>query len=572
MRKAALFKSIIFVLLVFFSLLLIKAPTFAQAPVQPQTQPVNSYTSPNTNPDVPNNLHNWTQNVMIEVMSAMTCQLAGVDPTNPSAKCLGVDQKTGKIGFVENGGGAVGVMGNLITILYTPPIRSRDYINYLSQNFGISKPTYAVSPAPNPCYQDPRGIGFCGLSKLNLIGVWSVFRNIVYLIFILVFVIIGIAIMLRVKIDPRTVMTIQNQIPKIIIGLLMVTFSFAIAGFLIDVMYVAIYLFFNVFSETAKSVPNADLSTLNPVFLQGNTPFAAFDAMAKGGASGGGGFNAIMGVAGPFGDMFRSIIGIGGPLGGVLDNSPVNILIHTISSIAAIMTGIQVAQANPAGFFGNIPGLNTLIGGGAGIISLAGFEVLLREIIPNTIIFLIIFIAVFAALIRLWFTLIIAYVMVLVDVIFAPFWIIAGLMPGGNSQNVGFGAWLRDIVANLSAFPVTIAMFLIGKMLSTAVGATQTGGQFVPPLVGNPGVSGAIGALITVGVILSTPSVVNMTKAAFKAPKIDLAPIGRYLGTGTAVVGAPGSAASAIVKQALVFEAGDYIRRRLPKLPSFTRK
>ncbi len=554
----SIFKPIVLISLVLFSLFFIlKSPASAQTPAQPQVQPVNSYAAPNTNPDVPNNLHNWTQNVMIEVIAAMTCQLAGVDPTNPSAKCLGVDQKTNKIGFVENGGGAVAVMGNLITMTFTMPIHTGDYVNYLSDNFGLSKTAYAADV--NPCSSDPQGIGYCGLKKLNLIGVWSVFRNIVYLIFILVFVIIGIAIMLRVKIDPRTVMTIQNQIPKIIIGLLLVTFSFAIAGFLIDAMYVAIYLFFNVFSETAKAIPNTDLNSLNPIFLQGNTPFAAFDAMAKGATGGGGGFDAILGVANPLGDMLRSIIGIGGPLGGVLDNSPVNLLIHSLSVMAGVMIGFQAAQA------AGLPVIGALIPGPlAGAGAFAATEILLRELLPNTIIFLIIFIAVFAALIRLWFTLITAYVMVLVDIIFAPLWIIGGLMPGGNSsQNVGFSAWLRDMVANLSAFPVTIAMFMIGKILSNAVGATPTGGQFVPPLVGNPAVSGAIGSLITVGIILSTPSVVNMTKAAFKAPKIDLAPIGKYLGAGTNVLTAPITQTTQVFKQAAVFQTGEWLRHRI---------
>jgi hypothetical protein len=534
MKLAARF---FFAITLFIACLLFTATSAHAQFEQAQPQPINSYAAPNTNPDVPNNLHNWSQNVMIEVISAMTCQLTGLDLSSSNAKCLGVDQKTGRIGFVENGGGAVAAVGSLITVLYTPPMHTGDYVNYLSQNFGVSKPTYAA-PVNNPCSNDPGGIGYCGLKQLNLIGAWSVFRNIVYLIFILVFVVIGIAIMLRVKIDPRTVMTIQNQIPKIIIGILMVTFSFAIAGFLIDIMYVTIYLFFNVFSEAAKSIPGANLNTLNPIFLQGSTPFAAFDAMAKNGASGGGGFNAIAGVANPLGDMFRSIIGIGGPLGGVLDNSPVNLLIHSLSIMAGVMIGFAAtsAAADGAGLLGWIPGpaavAGTLVGGGA----IVSIEILLRELIPNTIIFLIIFIAVFAAMIRLWFALITAYVMVLVDVIFAPLWIVGGLMPGGNtSQNIGFGAWVRDIVANLSAFPVTIAMFLIGKMLSTAVGATPTGGQFVPPLVGDPGVAGAIGSLITIGVILSTPHVVSMTKAAFKAPKIDLAPIGKYLGVGAGV-------------------------------------
>jgi hypothetical protein len=149
-------------------------------------RPVFAQVAPNTNPDVPNNLHTYTQNAMIEVMAAMTCQLAGVDPINPNQKCLGVDQKTGKIGFVEKGGGAIGVMGNMIAMLYTPPLHTGDYFAYLGQNFGLAKPAYAANVA--------------GFESLNpLMPLWSAFRNIVYLFFVIVFIIIGLAVMLRIK-------------------------------------------------------------------------------------------------------------------------------------------------------------------------------------------------------------------------------------------------------------------------------------------------------------------------------------------------------------------------------------
>src|SRR3989338_1210096 len=59
----------------------------------------------NTNPDVPQNFHTYSQSVFIEIASALFCQIIGTDPINPSSKCLGVDPETQKIGFVENGGG-----------------------------------------------------------------------------------------------------------------------------------------------------------------------------------------------------------------------------------------------------------------------------------------------------------------------------------------------------------------------------------------------------------------------------------------------------------------------------------
>src|SRR3990167_1422077 len=158
----------------------------AAAPTITPTQTKSAAVAANTNPDVPNNLHNLTQNVMIEVMLALTCQLVGIDPTQPNGACLGVDPATGKIGFlpagnVENGqiGGAIGGMSNMISMLYTPPIHTSDYFQNLAQNFGIVKNANA----------QVTGTGFEGLEPLQKL--WEAFRNIVYLLFVIVFVVIG---------------------------------------------------------------------------------------------------------------------------------------------------------------------------------------------------------------------------------------------------------------------------------------------------------------------------------------------------------------------------------------------
>lgn len=466
------------ILLIVYCLLFIKAPAFAQAPTLPQTQPVNSYVAPNTNPDVPNNLHNWSQNVMIEVISAMTCQLAGVDPTNPSAKCLGVDQKTGKIGFVQNGGGAIGVMGNLITMTLAPPIHTSDYISYVSKNFGISKSTYAA--------------GKSGIDSISpIVGVWKIFRDIVYLLFVLVFIIIGIAIMFRVKIDPRTVMTIQNQIPKIIIGILLVTFSFAIAGFLIDIMWITIYLFINILIPADPKMASTASAALVTSKLN-TTPFDFAGMIFTGN-------NGLLGVTtGASSSIYSVIFNLfnGG-------NQP--------------SAGLMDLITQPIGLF-----LGVILGAIGGFLA-----------------FFIILIALLWSLFKLWFALLEAYIMILIGVIFAPFWIVTGLIPGGG-QSAGFGAWLREMLGNLAAFPVTIAMFIIGRILIDAFGSGYSAGQFNPPLLGNPAATDTFGPIIALGIIFTTPHIVKITKAAFKAPKIDLGPIGQAVGVGTGAASIPG--------------------------------
>ena len=49
-------------------------------------------------------------------------------------------------------------------------------------------------------------------------------------------------IMFRVKVSPQVVITVQSTLPKLVLTIILVTFSYAIAGFLVDLMYVVIGL------------------------------------------------------------------------------------------------------------------------------------------------------------------------------------------------------------------------------------------------------------------------------------------------------------------------------------------
>lgn len=486
-RTQKLKRSVLCFLLVASCYLLVAAfPTFAQTGSSAPSATANPYTQPQMNPDVPKNLHTWTQNVMIETMAALTCQLAGIDPVNPNQKCLGVDQKTGNIGFVENGGGAIGLMGNAITMLYAPPASSGQYFQSLASNFGLVKSAKAQE----------QGTGFQSLTPL--LRIWTAFRNMVYLIFVIIFVVIGMAIMLRVKIDPRTVMSIQNQIPKIIIGLILVTFSFAISGFLIDIMYTSIYLAGN---TIVSASPTTDQNIVSDITRSTNT----FSAASKVGG--------ISGIASAPADS------VGGFMSDLLDNTPGRIILGTLLGGAGAAVGF----------------LNIFAGVALGVTGLISGLTFGPEIIgplAQGIAFVVIAIAIIWALIRLWFALISAYVFLLLDVVMAPFWIMAGLMPGSP---VSFGLWLRDIVSNLAAFPVAIIMFILGRVMIDAF--ASEGPAFSPPMAGLAASPSALGALIGLGFILLTPNVVNITKAALKAPKFDTTPIKQAIGVGAAAPG-----------------------------------
>jgi hypothetical protein len=104
------------------------------------------------------------------------------------------------------------------------PASTGQYIAYVGKNLGLIKNAEA------------QGYGFTALSPI--LEIWSLMRNIALVGFVIIFVVVGIMIMLRKQIDPRTVVTVQLALPKIVISLLLVIFSYAIAGILIDIVTV----------------------------------------------------------------------------------------------------------------------------------------------------------------------------------------------------------------------------------------------------------------------------------------------------------------------------------------------
>lgn len=120
--------------------------------------------------------------------------------------------------------GALGAVGGMIAFMYeAPPISSKEYIADLGSNLGLMpKSAYAA------------GEGWKVLAPV--MDLWKLMRNLTYLMFTVIFVVIGFMIMFRAKMGPAAV-TIQMAIPKIVMSLILVTFSYAIAGLIVDVAF-----------------------------------------------------------------------------------------------------------------------------------------------------------------------------------------------------------------------------------------------------------------------------------------------------------------------------------------------
>lgn len=125
------------------------------------------------------------------------------------------------------GPGAIGDLRQGIVALYDPPASSKTYVADLIHSAHLVPQAQA------------QGLGFVSLDPI--LSTWKQFRNVAYMFFVVIFIVIGFMIMFRTKVGQAAI-TAQQAIPNIIVALLAVTFSYAIAGLLIDLMYLLLYM------------------------------------------------------------------------------------------------------------------------------------------------------------------------------------------------------------------------------------------------------------------------------------------------------------------------------------------
>lgn len=133
--------------------------------------------------------------------------------------------------------GPVGMFMGATSALYANPPASG-----VQQVKATAQKVFDLGTGASPAYA--QGYGFNGLNSGGAVSIlWTATRNMSYFIMVILLIAAGFLIMFRVKINPQTVVSLQIMIPKLIITMLLVTFSFAIAGFIIDLIYIFIAAF-----------------------------------------------------------------------------------------------------------------------------------------------------------------------------------------------------------------------------------------------------------------------------------------------------------------------------------------
>lgn len=399
-------------------------------------------------------------------------------------------------------GGVYNMVGGTIASIYANPVASGVYYAYDTLNSLGVAPAYAQ-----------QGAGFSGLQPI--LPIWKAFRNISYSLFAIVFIVTGLMIMFRVKISPQAVLTIESALPKMIGVLILITFSYAIAGFMIDLMYVVIALMVGILGANGVTA----------------TVFG-LDATAKGIIDGG--FWSILPAMG---------IGHGG-----------------FTFLGAAIGGMI------SSFGGVIPVLS--LGGGA-----------LGSAVGAVLFALLWFIIALFLIIKLLIALIKTYISVIMAVIFSPFQILSGALPGSEG---GFGSWFKTLAANLLVFPAVAGVLIIGSYIIQQVAQPEMD-MWYPPLMGPPtsgvfswvpsGMTATIfvKSILGIGFLFILPSIPEIVKGAFGIKDSGIAGMAKQALTPVKAVGSIGAGMGVAVAESKggLGAAGDAIARRSPRFSSW---
>lgn len=478
MRFAA--RVLVFCLSLFLSLGIF-SPGAAQAQtISPRVNTSNSFAEPNIDANVARNQHTLTQSVLNEMLFAIGCQLTGIDLSNPTMPCLNINPLTHKLGYAPTAfqdsrlqpGGVLGALNNGIASLYTPSVTTTDYTRYLAGNFGLVKPALAA----------PKN-GFEGLSPL--LNLWKASRDVSYFFLIAAFAFIGLGVMLRVKIDPRTVMTIQNQIPRVIIAIILITFSYPIAAAMTDLMWATTYMGINV-------ITNASSPTVTGCGNDKDTPLASFAT------------STILGSPFSFANRIF-LVQCDGLQNGIFDLSK-NVSNHLADLSKELLTTFLGLNDSLCPQWLKYTPTCMLLDGVS------------MHLLRNWVAIawsLVIFIVIIIALFRIWFELLKAYALILVYVILAPIFISVNLLP---KRPLGFGKWIRTFFANLALFPATVAIMLLARIFIAAF-ETKPENYFIPPLIGNPNMQN-FGGIVGFALLLMAPQTLSLLREKLGVPPV----------------------------------------------------
>lgn len=490
MRLVIGFKFVVRSIVAFFFLLLfLLLPTtnYQLFAIHAQTTPVPANVSP-TSPI-------FTDLILQNTFHSFSCLAIGQSIIGQP--CLTYVSGVPVLSQANLSGGALGAATSFISMLYlNPPVRTVNYLASVGEGLGLVKPAHAQVVGSGAAVLDP------------ILKLWQVSRNIAYLAMIIIFIIIGLMVMFRQRLNPQTVITAQAALPGLVIGLILITFSYFLAGLISDTAFIGTNLlgyYFSAAQNISGNLPLTEEASSQSVLSIMSRFINAFDKgefksaveiildALKGGPAEG----FVKGAATLMAYQYGSIVG---PAVGGLVAGGACLLAPEPTAVTKVLAPLCFALGQAFG--GVITG-----GAAAGSVAVA----------PGPVIGIALW-AIFVAIIiytmfKLLLRLINNFLSIIFLVITAPFHFLAASLPGRQGLATN---WILNMLCNVLAFPAVMAVFyfiayLLGQGISVGLPftvnapLTLTGGQTFP-LLGGLNLS-FIKLLVAFGALVATPSI-----------------------------------------------------------------
>lgn len=404
-----------------------------------------------------------------------------------------------------------GLISKLIVVPYTsPPASGLAWAYSGLQSAGFVPKTMAAE-----------GIGFAAIQPFA--NLWKIFRDLSYMLLVIVLIAIGFMVMFRAKINPQTVISVENALPRIVIALILITFSFAIAGFLIDMMYIIIGIIVSILSNNPNGGAYFNATQYKNEYMMANAWDLFRDIRVRFGTQS---------IGAALGSAFTQIIPL--PIyltlrtaGGVLFVFLMHWLLNVSGPIAGIfgVEGVGLATVNIGSIVKDIIQVPTM-----GLLIVILFFIGFVFVVPWIVALLIGFSVLFLFF-RLFFILFSSYLKLIINIIIAPLLLVFEAVPGRNA----FKYWLLNIVGNLLPFPIIIFVFILAYLIIFQTSPSDMTARF-PYLYGID--SNSFRLLIGLGIIFLIPDFIKAAKEALGIKELPFSiGIGTFFGGVTAGVG-----------------------------------
>lgn len=396
--------------------------------------------------------------------------------------------------FDESGGLIGGISSFLGGLFDSRPIRTSSYIALIGESLGFPKTAHAQ-------------VGGSGAAVLNpVLSLWQVSRNLAYIVMIIIFIVIGLMVMFRQRLNPQTILTVQAALPGLVLGLIFITFSYFLASLITDTAFLATSLVGFYFAAAQQLPPGTVLPNLLQQIETQNvlSIFSRFVGMVTQGNAADALDLVFRALSGEVQNVLRVAAGLAayqygaavGPIVGALVTA--GACIASGAGIAAVpacaLAGSQLG--GPAGGF--------LAGSAAFLNPPWAFGWALWIVAIGVLIY---------SMLRLLLRLINAYLSIIFLVITAPFHFLIASLPG--RQEIATD-WIRNMLCNVLAFPAVLGVFYFvafllgpqspGGQLFGLVSATRVTGTAALPLFGGLDTT-FINLLLAYGALLATPTI-----------------------------------------------------------------